>query len=264
MSKIILPLTLIFAFSFMQKGFGTTHLSKSKHIVFLINDDDSLNYMAHETIPEFATLLQNQSSGKYRTTVILGKGENESYQFPNLERINDADLVVFFLRRVALPVKQINLIKNYINSGRPVLGIRTANHAFALLPNMTPARGHIVWDSFVADVLGCENRGYGAVEWGTNVSITKENASHPALLDIDKKWYSKGNVYKVAPLLDQDAEVLLTGEANEEVQPIAWTRKINGTLNKVFYTSLGHPEDFKERNFSLLLMNVINWLTKEP
>src|SRR5690554_3510473 len=110
MLKTVLSLIFIFTFSFIQKGFGTTYPLKRKHIVFLINDNDSLNYMAHETIPEFAALLQDQGHGKFRTTVILGQGKNESYQFLNLERINDADLVVFFLRRVALPAKQINLI----------------------------------------------------------------------------------------------------------------------------------------------------------
>ena len=252
----------MFTFLFMQNGLSSTPIVKSKHIVFLINDNDSLNYMAHETIPAFAKFLQSQSNGKYKTTVILGSGTNESYEFPNLERINDADLLVIFSRRIALPVQQVNLIKSYVSSGKPILGIRTANHGFALMSSMSPAPGHVTWDSFVADVLGCENRGYGAVEWGTNVSTSNLNASHPVLAGVDKRWHSIGNVYKVAPLLDKKANILLYGEANGEIQPIAWTRKIKGSKSTVFYTSLGHPDDFKEKNFTQLLTNAIAWLAE--
>lgn len=262
LKKIILVI-ILFSMGFsVQKSFAVD-LLKRKHIVFLINDNDSLNYMAHQTIPKFANLLQNQSHGEYRTTVILGTGENGSYRFSELEQIEDADLLVLFLRRVALPTSQVNSIKKYINSGKPVLGLRTANHAFSLLPNMSLTQGHVAWDNFVADVLGCENRGYGGVEWGTNVSVSNEDAlQHPILLGVDKQWHSKGNVYKVAPLLDKNSYVFLFGEADGEVQPIAWSRRISGSLNKVFYTSLGHPEDFKDKNFSVLLRNAISWLTE--
>lgn len=261
LKKIIL-IAILFSTGFSAlKSFGVD-LLKRKHIVFLINDNDSLNYMAHETIPKFADLLHSQSYGEYRTTVILGIGENGSYQFPDLKPIEDADLLVLFLRRVALPMSQVNSIKKYIDSGKPVLGLRTANHAFSMLPNMSLEQGHVTWDSFVADVLGCENRGYGGVEWGTNVSVSNEGTLHPILSGVDKQWHSKGNVYKVAPLLDENAYVLLFGEANGEVQPIAWSRRIGGSLSKVFYTSLGHPEDFKDKNFSVLLKNAIGWLTE--
>jgi type 1 glutamine amidotransferase len=72
-----------------------------------------------------------------------------------------------------------------------------------------------------------------------------------------RQWHSEGNVYLVAPLLDKNATVLLTAKANDLTEPIAWTHTVGNS--KIFYTSLGHPADFKTPEFITLLINGINW-----
>ncbi len=51
--------------------------------------------------------------------------------------------------------------------------------------------------------------------------------------------------------------VYFTGKS----QPAAWVRAPKGEFRgRVFYTSLGLPEDFKEPNYRRLLINAIFWV----
>jgi len=226
-----------------------------KHLVFLISQDP-LNYEAAITIPPFADSLERE--GLFRTTVLLGKGKHESFQFDNLEVLEDADVLVVFCRRVGLPHEQMDQIKAFIKSGKPVVGIRTANHGFSVRGTMA-VDGHEGWWGFVPDVLGHENKGYEPEELGTYVEVNPENADHPILKGISPEpWKSRGSVYKVSPLIDPEAVVLVTGSTPNVKEPAAWTR-INDYGGKVFYTSLGYPVDFSEPQFRQLLVNALQW-----
>ena len=103
---------------------------KKKSIVFLITKDTN-NYEAHKTVPKFAELLEKEHG--YKTTVLLGTGRHGDYSYPSIDAVNDADLLIIFARRIALPTNQMNAIRNYVSSGKPVIGIRTAHHAFAVM-----------------------------------------------------------------------------------------------------------------------------------
>ena len=228
-------------------------MAQKQKIVFLITEDPD-NYKAHETVPKFAEMLEEKYG--YEVTVLLGSGGHGSYTYPQADVISRADLLVVFARRIALPHQQMKALKNYIESGKPVVGIRTANHAFTV--NGKIEEGFEDWPEFVSDILGCENRGYGPVEPGTEVTVPPDAVSHPVLKDIaTRQWHSNGNVYLVAPLLDQKATVLLTGKVSDIVQPIAWTRTAGES--RVFYTSLGYPTDFETPVFVKLLINAIQW-----
>jgi type 1 glutamine amidotransferase len=223
------------------------------HVLFLISEDPA-NYEAHQTIPEFAETLGREHA--VRTTVLLGEGEQPSFRFPGLEEaLPEADLLVVFFRRSALPRAQLDSIKEYVAAGKPVVGIRTANHAFSL---RTVAEGHRPWWEFVSDVLGCENRGYGSEELGADISVVPEAADHPILRGVEPaEWQTAGSLYLVDPLLDAEATVLLRGKVEDHDEPVAWTRMAG--KSRVFYTSLGHREDFKTPQFRQLLVNGIFW-----
>lgn len=223
-------------------------------IVFLISEDIN-NYEAHKTIPVYAKLLAEQKG--YNVKVLLGRGTHGAFMYPDFEKvIPKADLIVVFSRRVAIPHQQMNLLKKHLKKGKPVIGIRTANHAFTAWDEISD--GYEDWPGFVDSVLGCKNRGYGPVEPGTDVSIVPGEYNHPIVKGItEKSWHSEGNVYLVQPLLDEQATVLLTGKVNDITEPIAWTRRAG--KSKVFYTSLGYPKDFESPQFISLLNNAIQW-----
>lgn len=240
-------------------GIAGTGAPADKHIVFLISEDP-LNYEADKTIPPFAETLRTKFG--FRVTVIQGSGTHTNYQFPQLEMLEKADLLVVFCRRVALPYAQMEQIRKYIRSGKPVVGLRTANHAFSNWDE--PAAGHEGWWGFVPDVLGCENKGYEPEELGVDVEKTEKAENHEILKGISATgWHSNGSLYKVGPLADKRAEVLLTGKTKNITEPIAWTRK-SYFQGRVFYTSLGYPQDFEQAPFLKLVENGIHWALQIP
>jgi type 1 glutamine amidotransferase len=222
-------------------------------LVFLVSHDPS-NYEAHKTIPPFAEMLQKQYG--FKSKVIQGQGDPGAFHFPDLEEVRQADLLVIFFRRRALSSAQLGLIRSHLKAGKPLVGIRTANHAFSVHGDVKP--GYEKWWEFVPEVLGCKNRGYGPPDPGTNVAIVPEAAGHPILKDIKlRQWHSDSNLYLVKPLVDPQANVLLTGSVEDKTEPIAWTRMCGSS--RVFYTSLGYPTDFEQPQFRHLLINAIHW-----
>src|SRR5690606_28248173 len=99
-----------------------------RSIVFLITEDVN-NYEAHKTVPLFAEMLRKKHG--FRVTVLIGSGTHGAYRYPGMEPLQDADLLIVFARRIALPVDQMRAIKEYLAKGKPLIGIRTAHHAFA-------------------------------------------------------------------------------------------------------------------------------------
>ena len=235
----------------------------SAHVVFLVSSpDDPNSYESARTVPTFAGMLRDNHG--YRTTVLQATmlesaqatPPESASKFSNIKAVWEADLLVIFCRRLGLPPDQLTAIKNHLNAGKPVVGIKTANHGFAVRGTFVP--GHFGWWEFVADVLGAENRGYAPVPEGTTVKVVPAARNHPILRGLPNAWQTKNNLY-LNTLLDPNATVLLTGEADGKIQPIAWARMAG--RSRVFYTSLGHPVDWDDTRplFRNLLLNGIRW-----
>lgn len=258
-SRWILLLGICMTTMIATESFAKGNLKgKKPHIVFLISEDPD-NYEAHKTIPAFAEMLKRDHN--FQVSVLLGQGPRHAFSFPGMQVLSKADLVVIFCRRVALPSEQLAMLRKYLKAGKPIVGLRTANHAFSVREEVE--HGHEAWWEFVSDILGSENRGYGPVEPGTDIAVAIGAEDHPILKGISPpEWHSVGNLYLVAPLLDTNAKVLLTGSVENKMEPIAWTR-ITADKGKVFYTSLGYPDDFQREQFQKLVLNAINWALKK-
>lgn len=60
--------------------------------------------------------------------------------------------------------------------------------------------------------------------------------------------------------LGKETQVLLMGRVGggQPQEPVAWTNVSPGG-GRVFYTSLGHPEEFKNPDFQRMLFNAVFW-----
>lgn len=219
-------------------------------VVFVINEDE---YGAEKTLPAFARLLEDRHG--CRTTVLQGGGK---HYVAGLEALDSADLMVLFARRMGLPKEQMERLRRYLDAGKPLVALRTASHAFA--PKDPPA-GVQQWPTFDPDVLGGNYHGHGGKD-GTDVAPVAGAAGHPILHGIESaKWHSPGSLYFVQPL-DKRVQVLLEGTADGRTEPVAWTYDYKG--GRVFYTSLGHRDDFEQTPFRRLLVNAVFWAMKRP
>jgi nicotinamidase-related amidase/type 1 glutamine amidotransferase len=193
------------------------------------------------------------------------------HNLENLRTLEDADLAVFFIRRRALEPEKMQAIRDYVASGRPILGIRTASHAFDAKGNVPREGGAIEaaaasaagdylaqWPEFDEQALGGNYQGhYGHLNTGTDVAIVPGMERHPLLRGV-APFNSPNWLYRNRPLRSVRAQVLLLG-SNPGVpdEPVLWTNGEN-----VVYTSLGHWDDWKIESFRNLMFNAVDYLLK--
>jgi type 1 glutamine amidotransferase len=78
---------------------------------------------------------------------------------------------------------------------------------------------------------------------------------------VPEKFTAAGSLYRNTPL-QTNTTLLLTGTIPDHTEPVAWTHDYKGA--RVFYTSLGHPDDFADPAFRTLLRNAILWALNQP
>lgn len=241
------------------------------HVVFVTGDDE---YRSEITMPFIAGLLERQKSKAFRCTVLYAVDPQTGQKDPKyqkniegLEALKNADLAVFFTRFRALPDDQLQMILDYVNSGKPIVGLRTSTHAFRY------PRGHAnaKWnDKFGIDIFGQKWITHHGHRSATDVYAVKEKQDHPILRGIyatTSPVRCRSWLYHVAPLVG-DCEPLLIGKAvgsNKAdraekfplTQPVAWTKTYKGA--KVFFTTLGHPKDFEDDSIRRLVINGVYW-----
>ncbi|HYH68121.1 MAG TPA: PVC-type heme-binding CxxCH protein [Urbifossiella sp.] len=203
----------------------------------------SLEYKSDESLAAFAKHLE--ATYPVACVTVKAKAEKDT-TLPGLEALDKADVAVFFTRRLKLEGADLERVQKYVASGKPVVGVRTASHGFQN------------WLQMDADVFGGDYKGhFGA---GVVADITPEKAArNHAILKGVAAFKSNGSLYKNAAVA-QDVTVLLRGAIPKQDEPVAWLRERGN--QRVFYTSLGHPDDFRDPNFVRLLVNALAWTSR--
>ncbi len=106
---------------------------KAKHIVLISGDEE---YRSEEALPQLAKILAVRHG--FKCTVLFAQNPdkpgiidaNYGKNIPGLAALKTADMMIIFTRFRALPDNQMQYIDDYLKTGKPVMGIRTATHAF--------------------------------------------------------------------------------------------------------------------------------------
>ena len=105
----------------------------AKHIVLVSGDEE---YRSEEALPQLAKILSKHHG--FKCTVLFAQNPNApgivdaNYvkNIPGLGVLGSADMMVLFTRFRALPDAQMQHFEDYLKAGKPLIGIRTATHAF--------------------------------------------------------------------------------------------------------------------------------------
>ena len=161
----------------------------------------------------------------------------------SLSVIAEADVLLVFTRRLNVDGEELERFKSYCRAGRPIVGVRTASHAFQN------------WLEFDREVLG----GNYNMHWdhGPQARVRFEPAAevHPIMEGVSE-FSSAGGLYRNAGI-STDTTLLMSARTDEHDEPVTWTRTHAG--GRVFYTSLGHQAEFQDPNFLRLLANAVLW-----
>jgi putative heme-binding domain-containing protein len=202
----------------------------------------SLEYKSDESLPAFQKHLEEN----YPVECVRMFRKTDT-DIPGLEGLETCDAAIFFTRRLKLDGKQLDLVKKYVESGKPIVGIRTASHGFQN------------WLEMDRLVFGGDYKNHYGAGPKCDVKVVEAAKDHPVLKGVNP-YQSTGSLYK-NPNIEKDVTVLLTGSIPGNTEPVAWVRerKAGGKPQRVFYTSLGHPDDFKDPNYTRLLANGLMW-----
>ncbi|NOZ39989.1 MAG: isochorismatase family protein [Planctomycetes bacterium] len=230
-----------------------------RHVVFLVSDD---HYHADKTLPEFAQWLREEHG--LHCSVLHGQG---GHDLPGMANLETADVAVVFARRLGLPEKQVRALQDFVAAGKPLIGLRTASHAFTMHlknpKNFEVPAGRAEWKDFDAEVLGGNYNGHGPNELGTEVKTVASASKHSVLAGVlPSTWHSTCSLYYVKPIAE-DATLLMTGSIPNRTEPLTWIRSARDGHGKVFYTGLGHPDDFRQPAFRQLMVNAIRWAVRD-
>ena len=212
-------------------------------------------YQTEQTLPKFALTYLGKS---FRVSYVFAD-EADRNNLPGIDVLNHADLVLISVRRRLLPKSQLDVIHRFVMSGKPVIGLRTASHAFAPPRGKRPPAGHAAWVQFDHEVLGGNYHNHFGNQLRPIVAVVPETDRMllPSAADL-AGFHAGGSLYRVQPL-SKSTTILLTGRIEgHPSEPVAWTN-VTRWGGRVFYTSLGHPDDFKSRAFSRFLADAVYW-----
>jgi hypothetical protein len=265
---------------------GTQGPGKGKHIVLVSGDEE---YRSEEGLPQLAKILATRHG--FDCTVLfpidpadgtINPQRNDN--IPGLAALDKADLLVLLTRFRDLPDDQMEHVVNYVESGRPVIGLRTSTHAFAPKAGRKFARygwQSKEWDGgFGRQVLGetwINHHGQHGKQ-STRGIVAPGMSDHPILRGIrDGDIWGPTDVYGVRLPLPDDSKPLVLGQVlagmnptdepapgkpNDPMMPVAWIKTFTGGAGKsarVFTTTMGASQDLANEGVRRLLVNACYW-----
>ena len=250
----------------------------AKHVVLVSGDEE---YRSEESMPMLAKLL-SQKHG-FKCTVVFSWSADGKYIDPNnqgglrgLEALNSADLMIIGTRFRKPIESEAAHLTQFMDAGKPIIGIRTATHAF----NGNGKFGDkIEFGKWGRQVLGEQwvNHHGAHKKQGARGVIETANAQHPILNSV-KDIFVPSDVYGVTHLTDEDKILLrgavtetldpksanVAGEKNDPMQPFAWLHSYTspgGASGKSFCTTSGAAVDLVSEDLRRMIVNASYHLT---
>ena len=255
-----------------------------RRIVLLAGDEE---YRSEEAMPLLGRILSHELG--FECVVLFSQDDSGEinpenlHNIPGLQLIDDADLLIVFLRFRELPDEDMAHIVDYVHSGKPVMAYRTATHAFSYRKNPESPYANWTYNSqdpsggFGGHILGetwVAHHGHHGHE-ATRGVIPVDAKDHPIVRGADD-IFGPTDVYAVGSL-PKDTTVLVRGailegmnpddqpvadERNDPMMPIAWIRERpmpDGSTQRIFVTTMGTAEDFSSTGLRRLSANAALW-----
>jgi uncharacterized protein len=253
---------------------------KKPHIVFVFGDEE---YRSEESMPMLGEILKRELGAKitlcYPIDSIGYVNPNVNDNIAGLKALKKADMMILFCRWRNLPKDQAKFIEEFAESGKPVIGFRTSTHTFLYKTDSTRFYLNNDWPAKFLGQQWITHHGHFDDGKAPLTSVyLQENGHITPILNGVKPFQAYSWLYHVNGgdwKLNGDCKTFLEGKSLKSqheidgkldqfpmTQPVAWTKFYTGKQGKiarVFFTTLGHPFDFKEESMRKLSINGIYW-----
>ncbi len=267
---------------------GAAGPGRGKHVVLISGDEE---YRSEEVLPQLGRILAKHHGFKCTVLFAINPKDgtidpNVKDNIPGLEALKTADLMVIATRFRDLPDEQMKSIIDYVESGKPIIGLRTATHAFDLKASKTFAR--YTWNNKGPDYAGGFGKQVLGETWvshhgkhgqqSTRGVLAPGQEGHPILRGLkDGDIWGPTDVYGVHLPLPGDSRPLVlgqvlegmrptdppaSGKVNDPMMPVAWTKTYatqSGQHARVFTTTMGASQDLLSEGVRRLLVNACYW-----
>ncbi len=264
---------------------GGKGLGQGKHIVLISGDEE---YRSEEALPQLGKILAVHHG--FKCTVLFAINPKDGTidptnqtNIPGVAALETADMMIMALRFRELPDEDMKYIDDFVNSGKPIMGLRTSTHAFAYSRNKTSPYAKYRYNSsewkggFGQQVLGdtwISHHGHHKKE-STRGIINKDFTQHPVLKGVKDIW-GPTDVYGVRNLI-KEAKVLVHGQVlkgmkpsdepvegkkNDPMMPLIWLKDYKGSHGKtsrIFCTTMGASVDLENEGLRRVLVNGCYW-----
>lgn len=273
-------ITFLFALHMFLISCAQKPTSPKPHIVFVFGDEE---YRSEESMPMLAAIAQRELNATISLCYPLDSlgfvNPNVNNNISGLEALKSADLMVLFCRWRELPKNQAQHILDYVESGKPIVGFRTSTHTFKYTKDSTMFHLNDDWPHQVLGQQWITHHGHfddGAHPL-TSVYFPQNQTKSPILNGVEPfdayswlyhvdggKWQLNENCQPILYGKSLKSRHEMDGKLDEFplTQPVAWTKSYattSGKNSRVFFTTLGHPYDFKIESMRKLALNGIFW-----
>lgn len=259
---------------------------KGKHVVLISGDEE---YRSEEALPQLAKILAKRHG--FKCTVLFAVDPKNGTidplvkdNIPGLEALETADLMIIATRFRDLPDGQMKHIAAYVESGKPIIGMRTATHAFNIVKGKTYER--YSYDSKQEGWIGGFGRRILGETWinhhgqhgkqSTRGVTAPGMKDHPIVRGCQDIW-GPTDVYVVRLPLPDDSKAMVLGQVlegmkptdkpvsgkqNDPMMPVAWVKTYQGKkgqTGRVFTTTMGAATDLESEGLRRLLVNASYW-----
>jgi type 1 glutamine amidotransferase len=263
---------------------GKAGPGRGKNVVLVSGDEE---YRSEEALTQLARILAEHHG--FNCTVLYAIDPKDgtinpeiTTNIPGLEALRSADLMIIATRFRDLPDDQMKEVVDYVESGRPIIGLRTATHAFNL--TKSPTYKAYTWNGpdggFGRKVLGetWVNHHGNHGSQSTRGLLAPGAKEHPITRGLaDGDVWGPTDVYEVHLPLPGDSRPILLGQVltgmsptdaplegkkNDPMMPVAWVRTYTGAAGKparVFTTTMGAATDLQSEALRRLLVNAVYW-----
>jgi hypothetical protein len=251
-----------------------------KHIIFICGEWE---YRCEESLPMMAKILAERHG--FKCTVLFSINPQNGTvdpsiktNIPDMELLKTADMMVVFAMDLELPDEQMKHFVDYLETGKPVFGIRCTLLSFKYNNNKKSTYAsydHRSKDGGYATALFGESwkghYGHHAKEStrGLRAGLVEK---HPILRGVYDVW-GPTDVYRVTKL-PADATVYMYGQVltgmnptdppnlKKAIMPMVWTREIKGDsekVSRVVMSTIGAAQDMESEDLRRLHVNCIYW-----
>ena len=257
---------------------------QGKHVVLIAAEQE---YRSEQSMPMLAKVLAKHHG--FDCTVLFSvnkngevdptlpapfKDKSQHHNIPGLEKLADADCLIWMSRFMHLPDDQMNHFHNYFDSGKPMIALRTANHGFHGGKNYVVRGRTIGLREFLGGAFSGHHGGWHRES--TRGVVVEDQRTHPILTGVSEIW-GTSDVYRCHTEkhpFPEDCTALVLGQplvnlqpdappnSKKEPLPIAWTKTWKGNqdrLSRIFHFTMGSAEDFSNDGVRRLTVNAVYW-----